>query len=293
MNKQVTILLMTILCLISNAILAQNLQNLNESFPKNGDDFFESFENGIPSDWAHIDADGDGHFWFLGSVLMPAPQYTFFPHTGEDMICSESFSNMVGVGILHPDNYIVTRKLKIGEGASFSFWACAQQREYPNEHFGVAISTGSQTEPADFTMIQEWTLSPKGENAHGEWHNYSVDLNEYAGQEAYLAIRHFNCSDNFYINVDDVEFIGGTTIGVSEEISEEINIYPNPTKGITTIQGKDLQHITLFDNLGQEVFSTEANGNQWNLDLGSFRAGYYVVKVESGEGVKSLKILVY
>lgn len=276
-----------------NALQAQNINNqeIISQQSRGEGDFTESFENGIPSSWAHIDADGDGHFWFLGSVLMPPP-LTFFPRTGEEMICSESYSNMVGVGVLHPDNYIVTHKLAIGQGATFTFWACAQQREYPNEHFGVAVSTGSQTEPADFTMVQEWTLSPKGEKAHGEWHEYSVDLSAYAGQEVYVAIRHFNCSDNFYINVDDVEFVSGIPTEVNESNDCKISVYPNPTHGRTTIEGKGLQHITLFNGIGQELLSVEASGDQWVLDLSSYHAGYYIVKVESENGVKNQKISV-
>ena len=57
------------------------------------DSFFEGFEDGIPANWGIIDADGDNHWWYLASVFMPAPQYTFFPHSGEDMISSESFSD--------------------------------------------------------------------------------------------------------------------------------------------------------------------------------------------------------
>lgn len=178
--------------------------------PQASDDFFEGFEDGIPADWALIDADGDNHWWYLASVLMPPPSFSFFPHSGEDMISSESFSNMVGVGPLHPDNYIVTPLLHVTEGSVFSFWACAQDRNYPAEHFGVAVSTGSQTDADDFVTIQEWTLTAKDGRQHGEWYQYSVDLSAYAGQAIYVAIRHFNCYDNFYLNVDDVEFTTGS-----------------------------------------------------------------------------------
>ena len=40
--------------------------------------------------------------------------------------------------------------------------------------------------------------------AQGKWGEYTVDLSEYAGQGGYVAIRHFNCSDWFRINVDDI-----------------------------------------------------------------------------------------
>ena len=171
--------------------------------------FTEDFENGIPSDWVTIDADGDGYNWMLGSQGFGSG----YGHNGSsDMVFSQSWA--AGT-VLYPDNYLVTPQLSLG--GTFSFWACAQDAAYPSEHFGVAISTGGQTDPSSFTTIQEWTMTAKGSGTpvnvtrsdnrtQGNWYQYIVDLNDYAGQEGYIAIRHFNSSDMFYLNVDDVSF---------------------------------------------------------------------------------------
>ena len=329
--------------------------------PQDDDSFFESFENGIPQDWEIIDADGDNHWWYLASVFMPAPQYTFFPHSGEDMISSESFSNMIGVGALHPDNYIVTRKVNIKESSTFSFWACAQDANYPFEHFGVAISTASQTNPADFTMVHEWTLSAK-DSRNGTWYQYTTDLSDFAGQEVYIAIRHFNCTDQFYLNVDDLEFSNGRkgnaptsdilgtliirdgeflditssnaqsyidvapdgidheytmrviyngdesdfssyamsceeTISVIDptavnENDQRVSIFPNPTTDAVTIHCEGLQQVTLFNSIGQMIFTTEVSGNQAQIDLSAFPAGYYFIQARTAFGVMTRKMVI-
>lgn len=323
------------------------------------DSFFESFETGIPQNWGLIDADGDNHWWYLASVFMPAPQYTFFPHTGEDMICSESFSNMIGVGALHPDNYIVTHKVHVTESSTFSFWACAQDASYPFEHFGVAVSSESQTNPADFTMLHEWTLSAK-DSRNGTWYQYTVDLSAYAGQEVYIAIRHFNCTDQFYLNVDDVEFsnngtsaagIIGTLIirdgesydivpgdtnsytdvapdhidheynlrviydgeesdfthfamsceeivlvadptNVDENNYNRISVFPNPAVDAVTIQCEGIQQVTIFNSIGQMMFTSEANGNQLQIDLSEFQVGYYIIQARTKNSVMTKKLIV-
>jgi hypothetical protein len=36
------------------------------------------------------------------------------------------------------------------------------------------------------------------------WYQYTVDLSDYFGQTGYVAIRHFNCTDMFILNVDDI-----------------------------------------------------------------------------------------
>ena len=55
-------------------------------------------------------------------------------------------------------------------------------------------------------MTAKEAKAPRGMNTQGNWYEYSVDLSSYAGQNVYLAIRHFNCSDYFYLDVDDVTF---------------------------------------------------------------------------------------
>ena len=71
------------------------------------------------------------------------------------------------------------------------------------EHFGVAISTTGNTSAADFTTIYEATLTAKsngqkgprdGGRDTGSWYKHCVDLSAYAGQEVYIALRHFNWS---------------------------------------------------------------------------------------------------
>ena len=170
------------------------------------------FESGIPSGWATIDADGDGYNWSLGSDLMG----TGYGHNGSnDLILSQSYDN--NYGALTPDNYLVTPQVTPSAGSTFSFWACAQDNAWAGEHFGVAVSTNSQTSASDFTMLQEWTMTAKASSvmapgrdgqtrAQGTWYNYSVDLSAYAGQNIYIAIRHFNSTDWFYLDVDDVTF---------------------------------------------------------------------------------------
>ncbi|MBO7617751.1 MAG: T9SS type A sorting domain-containing protein, partial [Bacteroidales bacterium] len=49
----------------------------------------------------------------------------------------------------------------------------------------------------------------RGTRDQGTWREYNVDLSAYAGEGRYIAIRHFNCSDMFYLDVDDIELSNG------------------------------------------------------------------------------------
>ena len=162
-------------------------------------DFENDYVEGRLIGWKTIDADGDTYNWTL------SPIGEGYGHNGSNgAVFSYSYSGYSGA--LNPNNYLVSPQLTITSNNHYvSFYACALDENYPADHFGLAVST-TGTSASDFTMLQEWTMTSK----QGGWHEYSVDLNSYVGQNVYVAIRHFNSQDNFCLVVDDV-FVGTQT----------------------------------------------------------------------------------
>jgi len=109
---------------------------------------------------------------------------------------------------LTPDNFLVSPRVTIPEfGGRMEFYACPMDGAYPAENFAVAISTTVNDDPSAFTTLQEWTMVYSG------WGKFMVNLSAYAGQEVYLAIRHYNCTDQFALCIDDF-FVGGNELFV-------------------------------------------------------------------------------
>ena len=169
------------------------------------------FEDGTLQGWTTIDADGDGYTWKLGA----SPSINTV-NESDYSVYSESYSS--DAGALTPDNYLVSPQIKLD--GSISFYACAQDGEWAAEHFAVAVSTKGNTDAADFTNVEEWTMTASRvdntpnfaprqfrgpHKTPGAWYKYTVDLSSYNGADGYVAIRHFDCTDNFYIVVDDIE----------------------------------------------------------------------------------------
>ena len=199
--------------------------------PGEGDSFTVNFDEGMPAGWISIDADGDGNGWLSsmnpGIYHNAGVDLTGSGHDGSAaFVISGSYANQTGQA-LFPDNYLVTPQVALG--GTFSFWACAQDASYAAEHFGVAVST-TGTNATDFTTIQEWTLTAKGAGvksnatrsgrAQGNWYQFTVDLSSYSGQ-GYIAIRHFNCTDQFILNVDDVELAAPAKGGVVNNYKDQ------------------------------------------------------------------------
>jgi hypothetical protein len=161
--------------------------------------------------WTTIDADGDGNTW---SVLT---DNTILGHDGKaGLVTSASYANKA----LTPDNYLVSPKMKLD--GKITFWANAQDASYPAEHFGVAVSTASATDAADFQMVtEEWEMSAARRRAQGNWYEFTCDLSAFKGQEGYVAIRHFNCTDMFRLNVDDITLETSQLIDPYDEALEQ------------------------------------------------------------------------
>ncbi len=159
------------------------------------------FDDGTMQGWTNIDADGDGYEWHVVSDASTS-------HNGGGHIGSESWKYNPGPGALFPDNYIVSPQVHFGSTSSIRFWACAEDANFPAEYFGVAVSTTGNTDTTDFTTVQEWTMNAKTGRNIGTWYEYMVNLDQYAGQTGYVAIRHFNCSEQGALLIDDITLSG-------------------------------------------------------------------------------------
>lgn len=68
---------------------------------------------------------------------------------------------------------------------------------------------------------------------------------------------------------------------------------PNPTTGIVALNGKNITNVIVSDVLGKQISNTNYSSlNSLNLDMTSFNAGMYMVKVSNNEGnVSTLKVV--
>ena len=239
--------------------------------------FTVDFNDGIfPEGWTTIDADGDGHNWVLDTECESAYGYnqSNAGFNGGHMILSGSYHKTDGA--LHPDNYLVSPKVTLRSGSTFSFWAGAQDYQYPAEHFGVCVSDNGTS---GWTMVQEWTMEAKGASGdkgngrdgntrdQGRWYYFSVDLSAYAGQKKYIAIRHFNCSDNFFLNVDNIRLGDPKPTGTSFSQNFNNSVLP---EGWTTIDADgDGYNWVLTNQMAAYGYSASNDGHYGTVGMTS------------------------
>ncbi len=71
-------------------------------------------------------------------------------------------------------------------------------------------------------------------------------------------------------------------------ITQNLNIYPNPSVGIFTLSGYNLlETISIYNSIGTLVYEIKTNKMQQIIDFNSYEAGIYLVKI----GNKSAKFI--
>ena len=235
---------------------------------------FESSDN--LDCWKFLDQDGDGYGWDV-SAWSGNSNYV---HTGSGVVGSASYIN--GVGALSPDNWMITPKLSIpANGATLSYWIGPVDPDYYQEYYSVLVSTTGNN-PADFTnTVHAGTVD------QASWTKKSYSLAGFAGQEIYIAFRHHNINDMYWMLIDDIAVTAGNTASISEVENANVVLYPNPVTNILNIEAQDIQEVSVMDVNGRTVMTLQ---NTNRIDMSNLANGVYFVRVITAEGVSIQKI---
>lgn len=162
----------------------------------------ESFEGSVS--WGLIDADGDGKKWGLISIAGSGLEQ----YDGTDIVLYSASWDADTEAALTPDNWVVSPKITLG--GELRFGVCDVGY---SETYGVYVSTGG-TAVSDFVPLAE------GLSTTSSWEEKVYDLSAYEGQQGYIAFRHYDCTDGYFILIDGVK-VGNAGAGEQEWIVKE------------------------------------------------------------------------
>jgi hypothetical protein len=186
---------------------------------------------------------------------------------------------------LTPDDWLISPQVELN--GVLRMWLRGQDPGYAAEHFAVYVSTAGNTDVADFTteLIGETV-------AEGHYVEYTADLSAFEGQMGYIAIRHFNCTDQFRLNLDnfliqdpeavieDGEWITAEGVtnpyaleGLTPETEYEVQVQGNYEDRGTTEWTESVFFTTLEAPVVTEYneFYVVGNFNGWNQEEGNGR----------------------
>ena len=165
--------------------------------------------------WNIIDNDNDGYSW----------DYTAVPHSGTQSFGSASYIN--NIGALTPDNWLVTPPIQLSSGHNYTltWYDGAIDSAYYDEHYSVYISTtGNNASNFTGTPLFQTTLTTVS------FTQRTIDLSSYAGQTVYIAFRHHNSTDVYWLLLDDITITQSNITNYTLTVLSD-----NPTMG--TVSG--------------------------------------------------------
>ena len=177
-------------------------------------------------------------------------------------------------GITKGDNWIVSTKLKATANSKFDFYARnwdSKESVVPDgqHQVEVLVSETSNTDRKSFTTVLPKQDIPLLER--NNWKHYEIDLSAYAGKDIYVAVRDYTEKYSQAAFFDDFTFSG----------IEEF------TTGISAVESEVAADgaVSVYNLNGMMV----AQGNDKDV-LNGLSKGIYVVKVQTANGVKTMKV---
>ena len=153
---------------------------------------------------------------------------------------------------------MISPKLNVGEGETFSFWH--DQSDWSGEKFMVGISTTDQS-PESFTYGPEFT---RENGSAGVWVQHVEDLSDYEGQEIYVSIRYTSFWKH-YLYIDHVE---GPSIVLEPEpdayLSADTLNFP-----LTYIQSSSSLDLIIGNGGEGDLIGTLTSNNS-HFEIGNF-----------------------
>ena len=77
------------------------------------------------------------------------------------------------------------------------------------------------------------------------------------------------------------------TLGVDENLSNTVSVYPNPSEGLFLVKGQGMRNVAVFNVYGQCVLSEAINGDEQTIDMRHHANGIYTLRVITDRGVIS------
>ena len=95
-----------------------------------------------------------------------------------------------------------------------------------------------------------------------------------------------NCLSNFLaVTVEIILSVGDNELAVS-------SVYPNPTTGLVTISNsQQIEQLTVYTLLGQQVMQQKVNSNETTLDVSSLSAAIYLIHIDLGDHQQTVRLI--
>lgn len=231
--------------------------------------------------WSIVDADGDTFNWGIYDL---AGAGTSFDAQGE-VAGSQSYDNTAGT--LTPDNWLISPMFDLAglTSAEVSWGRGATDASFPAENYSVYVVTGADITAAITALATATPVYNETIAVGDEWLTRNQAIGSFDNMSnLWLAFRHHDCTDQFFLIIDDIEVTGTGTAGLVES-SIEVNAFPNPASSELTVSVKgDATSVSIISMDGKVVSTQDFVGASTTMNVSELIAGVYFYEVTAADG---------
>ncbi len=187
-------------------------------------------------------------------------------------------------GSMPADDYLYSTCINLVANANYNlkFWYKVGSATYP-EKLKVYIGTT----PAKASMTQ--SIVDLGQISNAAYMESNTNFTVPTSGTYYVGFYTYSAKDMWYIGVDDIAITNVT--GINPTTNNNFNIYPNPTTGIFVIEGTRNSKISVYNMIGDVIYTNDNAEEVTTIDLSSFSVGNYIVKIVNNNEVSYQKII--
>ncbi len=107
---------------------------------------------------------------------------------------------------------------------------------------------------------------------YGNWYYYKV-VTYYKDIDCYSIPAKARYGNEYFVKVYYSED------GVDENMTQAVEVYPNPAKENITIKAEGLGNVTVYNSIGQKVLEQPLDADEITINTNGFEAGIYMIRV--------------
>ena len=123
---------------------------------------------------------------------------------------------------------------------------------------------------------------------NGNWYYYRV-VAYYQDIDCYSAPAKSAYSNEYYVKV----YYDNEHLGVDEDMTQAVEVYPNPAKDILTVKAENLSNVTVYNMMGQKIMTQDVDDEELTINTSDFESGIYIVRIvaDGNEITKKVSVI--
>lgn len=190
-----------------------------------------------------------------------------------------------------PDTYTLTGELVLVAGVTNANQVVAQIEVTIEDAVTVVSVEDFTTVTVDFgTAFASLELPTQAEVTLSNTTTSMMDIMWYEGsyngnvEGQYSLVGDLTLIDNI-MNPDQItagiDVIVSEEVGIIEETTEDVNVYPNPTSGLLNIKSNNIVSYSLVDLTGRTILNENTSSDYLTIDLSVYSNGNYILIVNT------------